>query len=196
MKINSNDFCVPARKKVNLSKWPTRVKPVYKSKKDLRPLITVAYWTGWRRSELLRLEWRQVNLATGEASLDLGTTKNKSGRVIFLPPEVLETLRDWRQYTLTLERAQQRLISCVFHMNGRPIKTFYRSWRTATKIAKVPDQLFHDLRRSSVRNYVRSGVPERVVMAISGHKTRSIFDRYNIVSAQGTCKPQHHASQS
>ena len=109
--------------------------------------------------------------------------KNKAGRVIFLSPEALEALRDWCQYTLTLERAHERLISSVFHLNGRPIKKFYRSWRTATKLAKVPDQLFHDLRRSSVRNYVRSGAPERVVMAISGHKTRSIFDRYNIVSA-------------
>ncbi len=124
-----------------------------------------------------------MNLATGEASLDPGTTKNKAGRVIFLPPEALEALRDWRQYTLTLERAQERLISVLFHLNGRPIKKFYRSWRTATKVAKVPGQLFHDLRRSSVRNYVRSGIPEHVVMAISGHKTRSIFDRYNIVSA-------------
>lgn len=117
--------------------------------------------------------------------MDPGTTKNKAGRVIFLPPEALEALRDWRQHTLTLERAHHCLICSVFHLNGRPIKKIHRSWRTATKLAKVPGQLFHDLRRSSVRNYVRSGVPERVVMAISGHKTRSIFDRYNIVSSGG-----------
>ena len=66
-------------------------------------------------------------------------------KVPFSPAtEALDSLRDWRQHTLTLERAHQCLIPSVFHLHGRPIKKFYRSWRTARKLAKVPEQLFHD----------------------------------------------------
>jgi integrase len=149
----------------------------------IRPLATLACWVGFRRHELLRLEWRQVDFDRKTVRLGVGTTKNKEGRVVVLPDEALATLKSWRERTTALEHEHGCIIARVFHRDGEPVDFFpYKAWRSACKRAKIPGRRPHDFRRTMARNYRRSGEAEGVIMKIGGWKTRSVFERYNIVA--------------
>jgi len=144
----------------------------------LKPLVTFAYHTGWRKSEINSLTWDQVDLHTGTVRLEPGTTKNKQPRMIFLSGELLDMMQRQREMRDLLYPA----CPWVFFHGGRQIKSFRRSWHTACRKAGLEGKILHDFRRSAIRNMVRAGIPERVAMDLSGHKTRSVFERYNIVS--------------
>lgn len=141
----------------------------------LRPVVTFAYRCGWRRGGIVNLTWDKVDLNQGVVRLDPGETKNGQAREVYLNEECL---RD-----NMLLYASLGVCKYFFRRKGRKIGNFRKSWATACKIAKVGDRIFHDLRRTTVRNLVRSGVPERVAMQITGHRTRAVFDRYNIVNS-------------
>ena len=72
----------------------------------------------------------------------------------------------------------------VFHRDGITIRRWRTAWRTACQAAGVPTRFLHDCRRTAARNLIRANVPERVAMLLTGHKSRAIFDRYNIVNEQ------------
>jgi integrase len=150
----------------------------------LRPLIQFLAMTGWRVSEATSLRWAQVDFAGGMVRLEVGTTKTGAGRIFPFAalPQLAALIQERREKTSALEHERGTICPWVFNWNGREIRSFHYAWREACKRARVPDRLVHDLRRTAARNLVRSGVPERTAMALMGHKTRSIFDRYNIIS--------------
>lgn len=152
---------------------------------DLQPVVTFAYWTGWRiPSEVLTLQWRHVDVTAAEIRLDPGTTKNGEPRTLPFGdlPELVELLEARRAATTAVEKAKGQIVPYVFHRNGRPIKSFRKSWHTACALAGCPGRVPHDFRRTAVRNLVRAGNPQSVCMTITGHLTPSVFERYNITS--------------
>jgi integrase len=150
----------------------------------VRPAASFAYLTGWRiDSEVLSLEWRQVDFGAGEVRLDPGKTKNGEGRTFPMTRELREVLEQQRAITENHQRQFKVVCPRVFHRSGRPIKSFRVAFRSACVEAGCPGRVLHDFRRTAVRNLVRAGIPERVAMQMTGHKTRSVFERYNIVSA-------------
>ncbi len=141
----------------------------------LRAIFEVGYCYGWRKEEVLGLRCSQVDLLNRAIRLNPGETKNDEGREApitdSLYPLLVACMRD--------KTPEQPVFT---REDGTAVIGLRPAWDNACEEAGVPDLLFHDLRRTAVRNMVRSGIPEQVAMRISGHKTRSVFDRYHIVS--------------
>jgi len=145
---------------------------------EIKLLFVAAYYTGIRKGELLAVRWDAVDLEAGFLDLAVGTTKNGEGRrVPILSGDMMDLLTAAKKFR------DENFPACpwVFHRSGIPIKTFQTIWKKAVAAVGVPDLLFHDLRRTAVRNMRKSNVPQVIRMKISGHKTDSMERRYNIV---------------
>jgi len=147
----------------------------------LKGLVTFAYKTGWRVSEITSLTWAQVDIDNGIVRLESGMTKNNEGRTVYLDDELLTIFK--QQWDNRAQRNKKILPYVFVNESGMDrIKDFRGAWEAACNKAEIGHRLFHYLRRTAVRNMVRAGIPERVAMMVSGHKTRSVFERYNIVN--------------
>jgi integrase len=161
----------------------------------LKDVIRFFNLTGWRKSEAIGLHWSTVDLAAG--TITLPDSKNGRGRVLAISGDLVELMKR-REAARLVETADGdvRVSDYVFHKAGRPLGDFIKQWHaTLTRAGlshpeKQPDgtlrtvyaRTIHDFRRTAVRNLIRAGVRETVAMAVSGHKTRSMLDRYNITS--------------
>jgi integrase len=155
-------------------------------------VASLAYYSGMRMGEICSLQWRQVDWTEGKLYLQAQDTKTNTPRVLYLTGDLHRVLRTWKM------RCDLKWPACLWicHRGGIRLQSLKHSWRKscqavglgemvkdATRGRKVwQGKIPHDFRRTAVRNMIRAGVPEKVAMAISGHKTRSVFDRYNIVN--------------
>lgn len=150
-------FVTRAQFEILLSKLPVH----------LRPLVTFLYYCGVRVGEAIQIEWSQLDLQGALIRLESEQTKTSEPRVVPLPDVLVDTLNQ-------VEKKE----GLVFDATN-----LREEWAKAVVAAEMPDLLVHDLRRSAIRNLIAAGVREKVAMSISGHKTRSVFDRYHIVDA-------------
>ena len=140
-------------------------------------ILDFAYYSGWRRREITELTWDEVDAAGGVIRLDPRRSKTRTGRVLPISTPL----------QAVLERRQARRAAAdprVFHRDGVTVRAWRTAWPTACAKAGLPQRILHDCRRTAARNLIRAGVPERVAMLLTGHRTRCVFDRYNIVNEQ------------
>jgi integrase len=143
----------------------------------LKPLLVVGYHVGNRLGELLSLRWTEVDFINDQIRLNPGTTKNKKGCTL----PIYGQMKDCLLAQKAGHDAKYPKCDLVFHHDGQPIVDLRKAWASACKVAGCEGLLFHDLRRSAVRNMRLAGLPENEAMQISGHRTRAMFDRYDIV---------------
>jgi integrase len=141
----------------------------------IRGPVMVGYYMGLRLSEIINLTWPEVDLKRGFVRLAAERTKTNTSRSIPLHPKVKAMLE-------TLPRGLHT--DRVFLFDGKPFNEFKRSWKTALKNAGIEDFVFHDLRHCALNNLRKAGNDFFQVMALSGHKTMSVFKRYNLVTEE------------
>ncbi len=167
---------------------------------SLKCIFVIAYHIGNRKGALIRLKWTQVDFENGVIRFE----KMQNRKPVPIAAPIYGDMEGWlrQQKQVRDEKFPACEYVCFWYPTdceidpklksghggrrnepGEPLKSFYDSWRNAVSSAGRPDLLFHGLRRSAVRNMIEKiKLSEKRAMEISGHKTRSMILRYNIVS--------------
>jgi integrase len=144
----------------------------------LRRILLCAYETGMRAGEIRQLTWDKIDFKTGFIRLSAEDTKTNEKRAIPLSPILRETLEEIRKELR--EGKVAPIGGHVFTWGGRAMSGGWkRAFHTACQKVELEDFHFHDLRHTFVTRKVREGHDYKRIMAITGHKTFAVFQRYN-----------------
>jgi integrase len=165
----------------------------------LQDVLRFFHATGWRKSEVTGLTWAMVDLPAGVITLP--HSKNGRGRVLAIADVLVEVMKR-REAARLVETPDGviKVVDHVFHKDGRPLRDFRGAWHATLERAglshletqpdgttrRVYDRTVHDFRRTCARNLIRSGVSQTVAMEVTGHRTDSMFRRYDITSTEDT----------
>ena len=153
-----------------------------------RNIILTAFYSGMRRGEVVNLTWERVNLATREITLEAEHTKTNEKRIVPICDELHEILKNIPKEIRSDENGKSQQLPEVFIYKGAPVKDIRGSLKNACEKVCIPygrnvkDGItFHDLRHTFNTNMRKAGIHDSVIMEITGHTTREMFDRYNTV---------------
>jgi integrase len=164
---------------------------------DLRDFTRFAFLSGWRKGEIASLERADVDVPGRIIRLRGEHSKNGEPRKLALEGELWEIVQRRLKVGETITDTGVTVHPLVFHRaDGSAVGDFRKAWASACKAAGIPEREikagdgetvrrlpgkhFHGLRRTAARNLIRAGVSESVAMRVTGHRTRSMFTRYNI----------------
>ncbi len=142
----------------------------------LKPVVECGYVYGARREEILSIEWPMVDMISGK--INLGEGKNGDPRIWYLTPALYTILLE---YKMRRDKENSKQMKVFIRPDGQAIINFREGWTAACRRAGLEGRLFHDLRRTAVRNMELAGISRKVAMLISGHRTESVYTRYRIV---------------
>ena len=141
----------------------------------LKPIVKLAYLTAMRQGEILGLTWGQVDLKEGFIRLRPEDTKTNEARLVPLTRELAKMFKDMPRGLPGVK---------VFTYATRSIGSIKKGFVTACQNAGIENFTFHDLRHTAINNWRLQGNDYFRIMAATGHKTMTVFKRYNTVSKE------------